>query len=59
MCRWSFGYERSRNSGYRRLNKQRSVFPSDTALLKALYLATHKIAKKMDYATEELVQSSW
>ena len=46
MCRWSFGYERSRNSGYRRLNKQRSVFPSDTALLKALYLATHKIAKK-------------
>ena len=34
------------NSGYRRLNKQRSVFPSDTALLKALYLATHKIAKK-------------
>ena len=46
MCRWSFGYERGRNSGYRRLNKQRSVFPSDTALLKALYLATHKIAKK-------------
>ena len=36
----------SLNSGYRRLNKQRSVFPSDTALLKALYLATHKIAKK-------------
>ena len=31
---------------YRRLNKQRSVFPSDTALLKALYLATHEIAKK-------------
>ncbi|MCI5793508.1 MAG: IS256 family transposase, partial [Ruminococcus sp.] len=28
------------------LNKQRSVFPSDTALLKALYLATHEIAKK-------------
>ncbi len=27
-------------------NKQRSVFPSDTALLKALYLATHEIAKK-------------
>ena len=36
----------SLNSGYRRLNKQRSVFPSDTALLKALYLATHEIAKK-------------
>lgn len=36
----------SLNSGYRRLNKQRSVFPSDTALLKALYLATHEISKK-------------
>ena len=36
----------SLNSGYRRLNKQRSVFPSDTALLKALYLATHEITKK-------------
>ena len=36
----------SLNGGYRRLNKQRSVFPSDTALLKALYLATHEITKK-------------
>lgn len=36
----------SLNSGYRRLNKQGSVFPSDTALLKAMYLATHEIAKK-------------
>ena len=36
----------SLNSGYRRLNKQRSVFPSDMALLKALYLATHEITKK-------------
>ena len=36
----------SLNSGYRRLNKQRSVFPSDTALLKALYLATNEITKK-------------
>lgn len=36
----------SLNSGYRRLNKQRSVFPSDTALLKALYLATGEISKK-------------
>ena len=36
----------SLNSGYRRLNKQKSVFPSDTALLKALYLATHEITKK-------------
>ena len=30
----------SLNSVYRRLNQQRSVFPSDTALLKALYLST-------------------
>lgn len=30
----------SLNSTYRRLNRQRSVFPSDTALLKALYLVT-------------------
>ena len=30
----------SLNSTYRKLNRQRNVFPSDTALLKALYLAT-------------------
>lgn len=36
----------SLNSGYRCLNKQRSVFPSDMALLKTLYLATNEIAKK-------------
>lgn len=36
----------SLNSCYRRLNKQRSVFPSDTALLKALYLSTSEITKK-------------
>ena len=36
----------SLNSGYRRLNKQRSVFPSDTALLKALYPATTEISQK-------------
>ena len=36
----------SLNSGYRRLNKQRSVFPSDTALLKALYPAATEISKK-------------
>lgn len=36
----------SLNSTYRRLNAQRSVFPSDTALLKALYLATFEAAKK-------------
>lgn len=36
----------SLNSVYRRLNSQRSVFPSDTALLKALYLATFEATKK-------------
>ena len=36
----------SLNSTYRRLNRQRSVFPSDQALLKALYLATFEATKK-------------
>lgn len=36
----------SLNSTYRRLNRQRSVFPSDTALLKELYLATFEATKK-------------
>ena len=36
----------SLNSTYRRLNRQRSIFPSDTALLKALYLATFEATKK-------------
>ena len=36
----------SLNSGYRRLNKQRSVFPGDAALMKALYLATQEISPK-------------
>lgn len=36
----------SLNSTYRRLNQQRSVFPSDTALLKALYLATFEATKR-------------
>ena len=35
----------SLNSAYRKLNCQRSVFPSDTALLKALYLANFEAAK--------------
>ena len=34
------------NSTYRRLNSQRSVFPSPTALMKALYLATFEASKK-------------
>ena len=36
----------SLNSTYRKLNRQRSLFPSDTALLKALYLATFEATKK-------------
>ena len=36
----------SLNSTYRKLNRQRSVFPSDTALLKVLYLATFEATKK-------------
>lgn len=36
----------SLNSSLRRLNRQRSVFPSDKALLKALYLATFEATKK-------------
>lgn len=36
----------SLNSTYRRLNRGRSVFPSDKSLLKALYLATFEATKK-------------
>ena len=35
----------SLNSAYRRLNSQRSVFPSASALQKALYLATYEATK--------------
>ena len=36
----------SLNATYRKLNRQRSVFPSAQALLKALYLATFEATKK-------------
>ncbi len=36
----------SLHSSYRRLNRQRSVFPSEQALLKALYLATFEVSRK-------------
>ena len=36
----------SLNASYRKLNRQRSVFPSDQALLKALYLSTFEATKK-------------
>ena len=36
----------SLNSTYKKLNRQRSVFPHDKALLKALYLATLQATKR-------------
>ena len=36
----------SLNATYRKLNRQRSVFPSDQALLKAPYLSTFEATKK-------------
>lgn len=36
----------SLNSCYRRLNKQRAVFPSPQALMKSLYLASFEVTKK-------------
>ena len=36
----------SLNSTYKRLNRQRSVFPSSKALLKTLYLATKRMTQK-------------
>lgn len=36
----------SLNSSYRRINKSRTVFPSDQSLLKNIYLATKKITAK-------------
>jgi transposase-like protein len=36
----------SLNSAYRRLNRSRSVFPNETALVKALYLGTREATKK-------------
>ena len=43
-----YGFECSEdlNSTYKKLNRQRSVFPSDKALLKALYLSTLQATKK-------------
>lgn len=37
----------SLNSTYKKLNRQRSIFPNDSALLKALYLATLQATKKL------------
>ncbi len=40
------------NSTYKKLNRQRSVFPSSTALLKALYLSPNY--KKMESGLKKL-----
>ena len=42
----------SLNSTYKRLNSQRSVFPSSTALLKALYLVTFQATKNGHFQLE-------
>lgn len=36
----------SLNSTYKKLNRQRAVFPNETALLKSLYLSTLQATKK-------------
>lgn len=44
----------SLNSTYKKLNRQRTVYPSDKALLKALYLSTLETTKKMDTTIKKL-----
>ena len=41
----------SLNSTYKRLNRNRKVFPTDMSLLKALYLSTMKAEKKWSVRT--------
>ena len=45
-CFYTTNAIESLNATYRHLNRQRSIFPSSTALLKALYLATFEATKK-------------
>ena len=40
---------------YRKLNRQRSIFPSDTVLLKALYLSTFEALKKWTMPLRETI----
>ena len=40
---------KSLNFTYRKLNRQRNVFPNDIALLNALYLATLETTKKWNF----------
>ena len=42
----------SLNSRYKALNKKRTVFPTDDALLKVIYLNTMKISKKWTFTCE-------
>ena len=55
---WSVMYTtnaiESLNSGFRRLNRGRTIFPYAMALTKALYLATWELTKKMDAARSKL-----
>ena len=44
----------SLNSGFRRLNRGRTIFPNAMAHTKALYLATWDLTKKMDHACSQL-----
>ncbi|RKD31753.1 transposase [Lacrimispora algidixylanolytica] len=48
----------SLNATYRKLNRQRSVFPSDKALLKALYLSTFEATKKWSMPSVTGVRST-
>lgn len=52
---------KSLNATYRKLNRQRSVFPSDTALLKTLYLSTFEATKNGScrYGTGDRSMVNW
>ena len=47
---------KSLNFTYRKLNRQRNVFPNDITLLKALYLATLEATKKWNSTIRKWVQ---
>ena len=49
----------SLNPGYRKPNRQRSVFPDDTDLLKALYPATFEATKKWTMPIRNWAQVYW
>ena len=49
----------SLKSTYKKLNSQRTVYPSDKVLLKSLYLSTLKATKKMESNIKKLGESIW